>query len=246
MDSKPAGAVPWVPDSLEGEVELDKLAGEFRYVVVEEILEDRVRTIVSAWPYVMPDGQLRFDDPEASGEHADDRAELERLLAEARIVRIRTDQPTLRQLRERPLVTGDVFAMSVGGRRDAGGGGGGGGPTDGSDNDSSGGLREALEREEDVYDISLEARLAAKAAYWSAIAGPLDPDDAERFFDFGEGTGQDDEPPPRGGGPAPTGSDSGSGGGKDQKKPPEKLKSLAAVAGQVEQEQEERELAGTS
>lgn len=246
MDSFPAHADepivgrPWVPSSLEGELDETILEAHFVYVVIEEILEDRVRTIVSAWPLVAPNGQLRFRTPEDASEYVDPRPGLEALLAERRLVGIAEDLGTHRELAARRLATGDTFAMR------GWDGGGGGGPTSSGNGDGSGGLLAALRRPgEQLYDITLEARLAAKAAYWSAVAGALDPDDAERFFDLGGGQSKGHEPPPtddEGGPPKTPSPTSPSAGPSGKKKKPKALTKTAAVAGTPAQQR--RELAG--
>jgi hypothetical protein len=189
---------PWLPDSLRGSgVSLDGL----RYAVVEEIVDSEIRTIVFAWPVLDPDGQLDFGEPEAGDEYVDRRSELERVIDERRIVRVQP--PEMEEaMRARPIEVGDVFAIP---RPDGGGGGPdgpGGGPGGGGGAD--GGLVAVVRPLRKLFDITPDARLAAQAAYSSAVAGTLTPAEVQRYLDLG--TDDDDEDPsPTGGSQVPIG-----------------------------------------
>lgn len=167
-------------------------------MVVEEIVLDEIRTVVSTWPMLDPDGQLLFGDPEDAAEYLDPRAGIGRLLNERRIVPIE-------ELEERSIEVGDVYAVLG----PVGGGSGGGWP------DGGGGgvqLVDALEELVDVeiYDITADARLAATATHSAATAGVLSPSDVERYFDDGEDETNNEGGTPT---PSPTGGGRDSGGG---------------------------------
>jgi hypothetical protein len=194
---------PWRPLALDehlGDVVLNLFA---RYVIVEEIALDEVRCVVSEWPDVDGDGQLVFGDPEAAAEYVDPRATIERLLAERRMVRVSDElapdaDPELlarleRDLKERRVEVGDVYAIVSLPSDDQWGPPGGGGPRVG--------LFTSLDRLPDarIYDVSAEARSAAAAAYSAAVAGALSEEDALRFLDD-----EDDSEDNPGGTPAPS------------------------------------------
>ena len=223
------GFRPWIPESLRGEIDGRTLEREASYVVVEEILLDRARTVVSTWPMLDSDGRMHFGDPEDADEYVDLLIDIERLLMERRPVPVD-------DLKDRPAEVGDVFAVisplggggpgpGNGGPR--GGGPGGGGP--GAGGDSVARLTVALEAvsSAEIYDITADARAAATATYSSATAGALSEEDAERFFDDGE-----DETTDEGGTPTPAPSGDWPGAGGDAM--PSETESLVSVVAQQE------------
>lgn len=196
----------------------DQLQREFGYVVVEEIVLEEVRTVLSAWPSLAPHGQLRFEHPEAADEYVDPRAGIEGLLNERRLLFV-SDELTFAEMKERPVEVGDVYAIRLTGRGGVGGGDGGDG----------GRRRSLVERalpEGAIYDITADARLAATATYSAATAGPLDSADARRFFDDGESGPEGGPPVPVPEGPGGEGPGGGTESLKD--KPQESITTVVA------------------
>jgi hypothetical protein len=149
---------PWTPPGL-GDATTDGLT----YVVVDEILGASVGLTVSPWPTLDEKGRLRFFEGEPKTLGAD-RAALERFLSEHRLPREHGD---------RPLRVGDVFAVRTiepalaaveqelaDTRR----------------------LEPFLAPEEwilpPVYDVTADAREAAKASFYAAVAPVLAPTEA--------------------------------------------------------------------
>ena len=164
---------PWAPDGLEG-----RDPGGLSYVVVDEIEGGSVGLAVSEWPRMDAKGRVRFGgDPVLLGA---DRRSLQGFLAEHR-------QP--RELAERPLRVGDVFALRAQPER----------------------LREAQQVEErmepmlapadwigpPVLDVTPDARDAAKASFYAAVTPSLDPAQVARIDEIVE------RPPPPPASPAP-------------------------------------------
>jgi hypothetical protein len=222
---------PWRPLAI-GDVAPDRFA---HYVVVEEVVFDEVRSIVSDWPDVDGDGQLVFDDPEEAAEYVDPRATIERLLAERRIVRVSEELPAdadpelparlERELKERRVEVGDVYAIvSPSYSDDPWWPPDGGGPRVG--------LFTSLEERPDaeIYDVSAEARSAAAATYSAAVAGALSEQDAVRFLDD-----EDESEDTSGGTPAPAGPGGRPTGGGSQSAAPSVEVAVEAVASEREQ-----------
>lgn len=124
---------------------------ELSYIAIDEIGDGLVTLIVSQWPELDESGRLRFPEPEPVAVDVD-RAAFETLLAEHR-------RP--RDLADRALREGDAFAarttgteeLDAGGRRDPG--------------------RWIVPP---VYDVTADARDAAKAAFFGVVGTPLPPD----------------------------------------------------------------------
>jgi hypothetical protein len=198
---------PWVPESLAATPEvLATLEQSASYIVVEEILADVVRTVVSVWPMLDPEGMLRFGDPQHSIEYTDSRSDVQALIEERLVVQITPGG--------RDIEVGDVYLVMGPVGRGPGGGGRGGGPSPEGDDPGDGGRRLSVAvrylGEVDIYDVTAQARLAATATYSAATAGVLSRADAAIYFDDGE-----DDTQGRGGSapldPSPGGTGGGSG-----------------------------------
>src|SRR5262245_10243489 len=96
----------WVPDGMEKVEDLDT----FRYIVVDELIEEIVTLGVVAWPHLDDHGRLIFDEESASvGVRG---ADLIALLSESRRLApgLQVEPAALEQARTRPLRLGDAFA----------------------------------------------------------------------------------------------------------------------------------------
>lgn len=127
-----------------------------RYVVVDEIESHLVGLSVSDWPTIDDVGRLRFGSKRARSVGAL-RSDLERFLARHRLPR-----PGSR----RAVRIGDVFAVAV--KEPV--------PT-GETADPAAWIDPPL------YDVTAEARDAAKAAFYSAVAPTLDPAKDKEIID---------------------------------------------------------------
>lgn len=119
------------------------------YVVIDEIESDFVGLSVAPWPTVDEVGRLRFGPgrPRSVGAA---RADLTRFVARHRLPRSGS---------RRPLRIGDAFAVAV------------------KEPVPAGEVADpAAWIEPPVYDISPDARDAAKASFYSAVAPTLDPE----------------------------------------------------------------------
>ncbi|MGP0101808.1 MAG: hypothetical protein ACLPUT_09355 [Solirubrobacteraceae bacterium] len=163
------GETPWIPVALRKRDDL----GGFAYVVVEELIDDRVGLVASEWP-AEDDGAPRFHPDMREAELTMSRTDLQAYLNETRspgpqevIAQLPTESEI--ELRQRPIAVGDAFAARL--------------------------MPELLEgpaAEEvevvdaaalgEVIDITAEAREAAKAAMYRALTPPLDPDVAEEVL----------------------------------------------------------------
>jgi hypothetical protein len=147
MTAMPAGsAVLWAPEDLP--ITADEVGG-WSYVVVEEIVDDVAVLRRWSWPVVDPLGRLLW--PEAAELDSDDAA-VDVGLLKAQLYR---PNPIEREPR-----CGDTFAAPRRGDEHW---------RDGSTED----LRDLL-GDSDVYDISADAREAAKIAYQSSL-GAIQP-----------------------------------------------------------------------
>jgi hypothetical protein len=156
---------PWQPPSLAG-VAVEELL----YVVVDELEGPSVGLAVSWWPRVDESGRVRF--PDGAWMLGADRQTFERFLAGHR-------RP--RELADRPLRIGDVFAVRA-------------------IRDALDRLREELEEQRrlepfldpadwlrpPVYDITSDAREAAKASFYAAVTPTLGPREADWIRDIAE------------------------------------------------------------
>jgi hypothetical protein len=143
---------------------------ELIYVVVDEIEGSAAGLSVSDWPRVDELGRIRF--PGGARMLGADRATFERFLARHR-------QP--RELRERPLRVGDAFAVR---------------PLPGALEQA----RDELEQQRrlepfldparwinpPVYDITADAREAAKASFYAAVTPTLEPEHARELAELSD------------------------------------------------------------
>jgi hypothetical protein len=200
---------PWIPQALpEKAAEIAAaLERSASYVVVEEVIADTVRTVVSVWPMLDADGRLRFGDPQNSIEYLDSRRDIEALLDDRLAIRI---TPEIRSVE-----VGDVYLVMgpVGRGPDGGGGPGGsgeGGRPRGRDREGEQSLSVAIGDlgAVDIYDVTADARVAAAATYSAATAGVLSHADVAIYLDDGE-----DDTRPSGGSAPINPTPSGGGGG---------------------------------
>jgi len=124
----------------------------FSYLTVDEISDGIVTLLVSDWPELDRLGRLRFADISPATAIAVDQAALERLLTKSRIPR---------RLAKRPLRESDAFAAETSAPLE---------------------LDAATRRDKPgewisppIYDITADARDAAKASFFSAVGRPLTP-----------------------------------------------------------------------
>lgn len=136
--------VPWFPESLRGRTDRDELRERFSYVVIEEIVDATVLLLRWRWP--LADGRGRLYWP------ADEEQPAAAATVAAAVVVAQLYEPNGIERHPRP---GDVFATVAaargwrGGRRVAD-------------------LRALFDGV--VYDISADAREAAKLAYQGSVA----------------------------------------------------------------------------
>lgn len=152
-----ARTTAWAPHGVPPRI------GDFHYVVVDEIVGSSVGLALSAWPELDAQGRLLFGATEVYL-LGSPRGELETFLSKHRLPE---------DLRERPLRIGDVFAVRV--RPEA--------------------LEEIVDEldeqqrlepffapeswiEPPVYDVTADARDAAKVAFYAAVTPTLDAEEA--------------------------------------------------------------------
>lgn len=141
---------PWWPPSLHGAVRsAEKLRAEWQYVVVEEVVGATVELMRWPWPSADRYGRLVWEDD------ADDQVMT--AAVPQRLVRLQLYRPN--QLRRRPRA-GDTFAI----RAKTAAGWDGDGPVD----DLAAVFPGA------VYDVSADAREAAKLAYQGSSSAVFD------------------------------------------------------------------------
>lgn len=158
-EPQPNGPPPWWPPSLHGAVRsAEKLRKEWQYVVVEEVVGATVELLRWPWPSADRYGRLFWEDD------ADDR--VMSAAVPQRLVRLQLYKPNNLQRRPR---AGDTFAARItataGWDEDA--------PVD----DLAAILPGA------VYDVSADAREAAKLAYQGSSAAVFDGDEAAGLLD---------------------------------------------------------------
>ncbi len=162
-DSQPNGPPPWWPPSLHGAARsAEKLHTEWQYVVVEEVVGATVELLRWPWPSADRLGRLFWDDD------ADDR--VMSAAVPQRLVRLQLYKPNNIQRRPR---AGDTFAArlttTAGWGEDA--------PVD----DLAAILPGA------VYDVSADAREAAKLAYQGSSAAVFDGAKAQDLLEVERG-----------------------------------------------------------
>ena len=173
-ETRARGVRPWRPPSI-GDIETDRLT----YVVVDEIVDNSVGLSVSEWPQVDEQGRVRFLDPAPARLVAAAADALSAFLAEHRKVageRVEgLSENQRRELVERPVRIGDAFAVRVDRKALE--------TLEEVSNSDKGPFRLKDEHlanpqswmEPPVHDISGEAREAAKASFYGAVAPVLDP-----------------------------------------------------------------------
>jgi hypothetical protein len=156
---RPEGA-PWRPPGLDQappELQAAFANGELAYVVVDDLEPGVAGLVVSRWPRVDELGRIRFE-LERDARVAVDVATLQELLTQRVPVVPGSARATEELLRTRPLLVGDVFAARLvsvpEGEVDT--------PTD-----ARGWFATP------IVDVSVEAREAAQAQYYAAVAGVL-------------------------------------------------------------------------
>jgi hypothetical protein len=143
----PGSAVPWAPEDLP--VSRDELQS-WRYVVLEEIVDDVAVLRMWPWPVVDPLGRLQWPD---GAEHQTGEGAIDVALLQAQLY-----EPS--KISRQPRC-GDTFATS--GAIDVNWNG-----------EHVGDLRELL-GDAQVYDVSADAREAAKIALQSSL-GAIEPE----------------------------------------------------------------------
>lgn len=181
---------PWVPRTLELALERRDLAERWAYVVVDEIVDSQVGLAISPWPRLDPEGRLLFADPERDQLVGVSLDRFRALLDGNRYLLLiapaghRPDRDTAAALAGREVRIGDVFAVPR--------------PAEGGwTRSGAGGETELAAAEDPVFDITFEAREAAKLAGAAAVAPALSEDEARRYLDE-EGEGGEE---PEGDGP---------------------------------------------
>ncbi len=161
----PARRTMWAPHGAP------RTIADFHYVVVDEIVGSSVGLALCAWPELDAQGRLFFGATDVYLVGSP-RGELETFLSEHRLPE---------DLRERPLRIGDVFAVRV--RSEA--------------------LAEVVDEldeqqrlepffapeswiEPPVYDVSADARDAAKGAFYAAVTPTLDAEEARPLAELVE------------------------------------------------------------
>jgi hypothetical protein len=158
---------PWKPPDLD-----ERDFARLFYLVVDEIVGGSLGLVLSDWPEVDEQGRLRFDGtPVMLGA---EREALQSFLSEHRLPGA---------LAQRPLRIGDAFAVRV--IRDA--------LAEVSDELAAQTRLEPLLPpakwiEPPVYDVSAEAREAAKAAFYAAVTPTLGPGEAAALANLTEET----------------------------------------------------------
>lgn len=157
----------WRPPSLREREDL----GEFAYVVVEEEIDGTMGLVVAEWP-AGGLGAPRFHG-EDEFELAVDREALQRAASERNVPEAaELPDEVARELRDRRIEVGDVFAIRL--------------LEDPSAEDPE--RVRSCEWVGEAIDVTAEAREAAKAKMYEALAAPLEEDLAERLLAEGEET----------------------------------------------------------
>lgn len=131
------------------------------YIVVDELTDDNAGLIVADWPVLDRRGRLRF--PGLSWRVGATQQALDRFLAEHRVVTAQTAEPE--SVRRRPLRIGDAFAATTSRGRGR----------------MAAAPKPARWLKPPVYDVTSDARDAAKAALYGAVAPVMTEDELARI-----------------------------------------------------------------
>lgn len=144
------------------------------YLVVDDIYEGKATLIASAWPRVDSSGRLFFDGPEETHALAFQTEDLAVVLRQRQFANQRPNS----EMQDRELRIGDTFLIRA---------------------------EELTEmaRWKEIVDITAEARVAAKAAFYGAVAPRMDMEEASRIGLLDQGDSSSAAPnttePPAGG-----------------------------------------------
>ena len=167
---------PWEPPSAP-----QLAAAELSYVVVDEIVGDAVGLSVSAWPAADDQGRLRFADHGRGRLVGTSLNELQKWVDDKRVVRATgLTRAAQAALKRRPIAIGDVFAAKVA-------------------EDVVAAPAETV-LGPPINDITVDAREAAKVAFYGAVTEPLAPEEVDDWISRAD---EDDEPPTATGTPMP-------------------------------------------
>ena len=170
---------PWAPPSAPWLADVEP-----SYVVVDEIVGDAVGVSIHPWPLADDEGRLRFADLGDGRFCGTNRAELQALVVERRLAAL-PEAPSVSDvaLARRPVAIGDVFAATV-------------------LSDAATAAPDDL-LAPDLVDVTIDAREAAKLAFYGAVGRPLASDEVDRWINEPDEDEADDEPPTATGTPMP-------------------------------------------
>lgn len=167
---------PWEPPAAP-----ELAARRPSYVVVDEIVGDAVGVAIHPWPLADHKGRLRFTDYGEGRFAGTSLAALQAWVEDHRVAALAAaSSPAAEALATRPVTIGDVFAATT-------------------HAEGAGVTPESLIGA-DFVDLTIDAREAAKLAFYGAVGRPLAEDEAPRWIDVHE---EDDEPPTATGTPMP-------------------------------------------
>jgi hypothetical protein len=155
--SSRATGTSWRPPSLPARTAVEKLA----YIVVEERVDKVIGVLVAPWPRATQDAHLRFPRTPPQLEVAADLDDLQSFLNRHRRTPAVGNRAQSRELRTRAVALGDVFAARVDREVLAG-------------HDEDEGLLAVAEwLDERVYDVTADAREAARTTFFDAVSPQL-------------------------------------------------------------------------
>jgi hypothetical protein len=152
----PAGQIPWLPGTLQASHLTINDAKRLTYIVIDEIVDDVATLALHPWPVADNHGRVRFPDLDACRHAAVSLGALKSQL--------------YHEWLERDPRVGDVFGAVL-----------------------SSAAKQALTRRDNtrrqlrsllippIYDLSQDARVAAKLAYYAAMAPVLAEKDMKRW-----------------------------------------------------------------
>lgn len=158
-DSRRTIGKPWRPPSLPSNVDVAKLD----YIVVEERVDQVIGLLIAPWPRATKESHLHFPGTPAQVEVAADLADLQKFLNANRRVPPVRDAARSRALRTRAVALGDVFGAVVDRAALA----------DGEETDTLRPVANWLRKP--VYDVTADAREAARTTFFDAVSDPLPP-----------------------------------------------------------------------